>query len=269
MLSVLDFDFSRAPNKDTLSENDRRPGATSMPAQPASTMKWTGAHEFGNKVLTDLPSHGSIVASVIARWAMIETYLGATFAVLIGAKEPAAMSMYLATRSFEVQRDLLQAAVDELMAMKYAQMFKSCLVVINRAAQHRHHFAHWIWGASLDPNLSALLLVDPKNFLKLSAAQTKYWRHNRTKSSIEYAGPVEFMAKAPKLSLEHVFVYRTKELKEALHEVERAYRIAQALRELVSSPTVRKRVIYKWLDSESDIHQQLEKNTPKRRAPRE
>lgn len=39
-----------------------------------------------------------------------------------------------AVRSFETQRDLLQAAVDETMSKRHAALVKATLVVVNRAA---------------------------------------------------------------------------------------------------------------------------------------
>ncbi len=231
-----------------------------MPAQPASHYpKWTGNYIFGNEVLLNLPDHGSLVAAVIAGWSITEAHLGRTLAVLIGAKQPVAMSMYMAARSFDVQRDLLQAAVNEVLPKRYATIFKVAMIVIGRAAAHRHHFAHWIWGASADPALVALLLVEPRNFWSLATAQVRYWNQRRGRKTIERVGPITFAANIPKLSHKHILVYRITDLKEARDQVERAYRIAEALRQFALSNSSRRRQIFHRLSSESDIRQELEK----------
>jgi hypothetical protein len=234
-------------------------GESAMPAQLASTIKWNGNYAFGSDVLTNMADHGAVVAAVIAGWSITETHLGRTFATLVGAKQPVAMSMYAAVRSFEVQRSLLQAAVNEALPERHAALFKAALVVVNRAAQYRHSFAHWVWGASADPSVVALLLVEPKNFWHLTAAQIKYWNNRRGRASIERAGPVAFAAAMPRLHHEHIWIYRLKDLQEARGHIERAFRIADALRQFVASKGPRRRAIYRWIKSEADIREALEK----------
>lgn len=228
-----------------------------MPAQLASNTNWNGNYIFGNEVLVNMPDHGSVVAAVIAGWSITEAHLGRTFASLIGAKQPVAMSMYAAARSFDVQRDLLKAAVDEVLPRRYAKLFKAALVVLNRAAQYRHSFAHWIWGASADPNIVGLLLVEPRHFWNMHVAQIRYWRGRRAK--IERVGPVGLAAGIPKLRHEHIWIYRLKDLHEARSHVERAFRIADAMRQLADSEGERRRTIYRWISSEADIRLALEK----------
>ena len=115
-----------------------------MTAQRASRVKWNGNHIFGNEVLVNMPEHGSIVAATIAGWAITEAHPGRIFGTLIGGRQPVALSMYSVARSFDIQRDLLLAAVDEIMPKRYAALFRAALVVLRRAALHRHRFAHWV-----------------------------------------------------------------------------------------------------------------------------
>jgi hypothetical protein len=109
-----------------------------MPAHLASNIRWSGNYVFGSDVLTNMADHGAVVAAVIAGWSVTEAHLGRTFATLIGAKQPAAMSMYAAARSFEVQRSLLEAAVDDVLSKRYAALFRAAFVVLNRSARYRH-----------------------------------------------------------------------------------------------------------------------------------
>jgi hypothetical protein len=239
-----------------------------MPAQPASNMKWNGNYVLTNNALVNMADHGGIVASVIAGWSLIEANLGRTFAILIGARQPTTMSMYLAMRSFEIQRDLLQVAVAEALPKRYAALFKAALTVLNRTAQHRHHFAHWLWGASADPNVVGLVLVEPRHFWGAAAAQIKFTRSRRGRAAIEEAGHVELAAGLPRLGHEHIFIYRLTDLREVFEQMERAFRVAEALRQLVSSEGDRRRVIYRWLGSEADIRAELEKAKKKLPQPK-
>jgi hypothetical protein len=234
-----------------------------LPAQPASHVKWNGNYFFGSDVLINLPDHGCLVAAVIAGWAATETNLGRMFAELIGAKQPVTLSMYAAARSFEVQRDLLQAAVDEILPKRYATLFKAALVVLNRAAKQRHNFAHWIWGASADPGLQALLLVEPKHFWNLAAEDIRFWKRISKKAPTARENPMPFILNPPKLDHKHIVVYRLKDLREVHEQIEQAFRIADAFRQIVDAKDSRRHAIYKWINSEPQIHSEIAKTKAK------
>ena len=193
-----------------------------MPAQRGSHIKWNGNYSFGNECLIAFPEHGALVAATIAGWAATEAHLGRVFGSLIGAKQPVTMSMYAAVRSFEVQRDIIVAACKELLPIRYAQMAAACMNVIQKASQTRHRFAHCVWGASADPQLIALLLVDPKIFWRLHVDQKRYHNNKRGSGSIERVGPVQFVANMKYLDLDDVWVYTLKDLQEARTSVDRA-----------------------------------------------
>lgn len=224
-----------------------------MPAQPASSYpKWSGNYVFGNDVLVNMPDHGALVAAVIAGWSTTETHLGRMLAALIGAKQPVALSMYSAARSFDVQRDLLKAAVEETMAKRYSTLLNATLPVLNRAAKQRHKFGHWIWGASADPKLTALLLVEPKHFWNLTAAQTRYWKRGAK------ADPISVWLNIPKLDHRHIFVYKLRDLQETREEIERAFSLADAFRQLVDAKGSRRREIWNWIRTQDQIRSESE-----------
>lgn len=225
-----------------------------MNGQPATKVKWNGNYIFGNTQFAAFPEHSAEIAAVIAGWSIVEASLGRAFATLIGAKQPVAMTMYSAARSFEVQRALLEAAVDDVLAPRVALLFKIVLVVIYRAAAHRHRFAHWVWGASTDPDFTALLLVEPKHYWTLTAKQLRYWGRNRSNPDLFF-----FPEDIRNIAREHVLTLRLDDLKRARAEIERAYKLADALREFVGETGARRRAIRKWLEADSEIQKALEK----------
>lgn len=230
-----------------------------MPAQPASHFpEWNGNYVLSNDVLTAYPELGSLVASVISGWSITETNLGWALASLIGAKQPVVMSMYSAARSFEVQRDLLLAAAEAVLPKRYALIFRAGLEVMARSAKHRHRFAHWVWGASSDPDFKALLLVEPKDSWNLAAARIKVWL--RSKDPLPLT--------VPNLPHDKILVYRLDELQETKNDVERAYRVADALRHLAGSTPQRRKVIYRWLCAEADIQTVLKRVKKDRKRSR-
>ena len=229
-----------------------------MTAQLASQRKWNGNYIFGNDVLINMPEYGSHVAAVIAGWSLVEAQLGRTFAALIGAKQPVTMSMYSAVRSFEVQKNLLEAAVNDMLPKRNAIFFRAALTVINRAAIHRHRFAHWIWGASADPALTGLLLVEPKDFWNVTAAQIKYW-NKKGKAHLEAGSSMAFHVGLPKLAHEHIYIYELKDLKDCREQVERALYIADKLRNFANSRRKKRREIYQLLTADDAIYTALKK----------
>jgi hypothetical protein len=241
----------------------------------ATNVRWNGNYIFGSDTLIAQPQLSALVAATIAGWAVTEAHLGRTFAALIGAKHPVTLSMYAAVRSFEVQRDILLAAAREALPPRYAMVFSAALSVLLGAAKHRHQFAHWIWGSSADPGLPALFLVEPKHFWSLDAARIRFDAKHARVAKIDGVPTVTFFANRPQLSRDHIHVYRLKDLEEARHSVERAYRIANALRDLVAPNAPRRRAIHRWLCAEPQIQKALAKvkkdwprSPPKPRAPR-
>jgi hypothetical protein len=221
-----------------------------MPPQPLSKMKAVN-HIFGTDGLAVRPEQATLVARAIAGWAVTETHLGHIFGFLIGASKPATMSMYAAMRSFDVQRTLLQTAAQELLRPRYADMLFAVLIVLGRAATVRHQFAHWIWGSSQDiPD--ALLLAEPKTFWHMRVERIRYWRRIK-----DVDGTV--LLNEPGIDRSTVMVYRTKDLLEVCERMELSYRYAEALYQMISSKTARRRTIYDRLCDVPEIATALQR----------
>jgi hypothetical protein len=231
----------------------------------ASQTKWNGSSEFGNAVLIRFPNITAVAAGILAGWTVTEARLGQMFGTLIGAKQPVTMSMYSAVRSFEVQRDLIKAACTELMPQRYAMLAAACLDVVYKVSGTRHRLAHWVWGMSTDPDLTALLLVEPRSLWRLHVSLTRHWSNPRVRKRLG----ADFLLKSPKLDPEDIWLYTFNDLQGEVAEVDRAYRIVDALIQLVGSDAVRRRAIYRWLCSEADLQSALKKvkkNWPRNRS---
>jgi hypothetical protein len=179
--------------------------------------------------------------------------------------------MYGAVRSFDVQRDMLIAAVREVLPNRYAVLFEASLSVIRRAASDRNKFAHWIWGSSADPELQALLLVEPKHFWQLTVQQINHFKfvEKQTESALS-----AFLM-PPRLDRQNIYVYQLKDLQEAQRRVERAFGIAASLRVLADGDGSLRQSLYRALCREPDIQKAVEdmkKNNPSppkaKRVPR-
>lgn len=237
-------------------------------AQRASNVTWNGTYIFGSEALTTKPEHAMWVAATIAAWAATEQHLGRVFGSLIGAKQPVTMSMYAAVRSPEVQRDIIKTACAELLPKRYAMMAAAGLDALYKVSQPRHHFAHWLWGMSVDPAMDALLLVEPRHFWHLHTAQTRHFR----KTPPPRIGALNFHLRTPRLNHDDIWVYKLSDLKDAHERMDHAFRIAEALNQLVSSSNApRRRAIYQMLSAQPDVQTALravKKNWPKNRPAR-
>jgi hypothetical protein len=239
--------------------------------QPASKVRWNGNHAFGTDMFPGHPNLAIVIVQVIAGWAVIEAHLGRIFAALLQGKQSVAISMYAATNRFEIQRDLLRVCARESLPPRYAKIFDFAVSVVSRAANDRHKFAHWIWGASADPTLNALLLVEPHHFWRNAAHQIRHIQQHKRRGT----DPTLARLSAPKIGHEHMFVYQLKDLEEALLRVERAFQIAEFLRQLVTATGPKRLAIYRVLRQIPEIHQAYLKEQkatlerrPVKRAPR-
>jgi len=205
------------------------------------------------------------VSRAIAGWAITESHLGNAFAELVGPKQTAALSMYAAMRSFELQRAMLEAIVVEKLPKTSARIFCATLAVISRDASIRHKFAHWIWGRSMDIGLSteALLLVEPKHFWRLRTLKIAFAK----KKARNPHGPYGLINR-PWLSSKVIYVWRRDDLIEACRKMETSFARANALNGMLSSKPAARRQIQNQLKNVPEIHSQLRrmyptgKNTP-------
>ena len=221
-----------------------------MCPQPLSRISKSGNYILSNDPLTAVPETGALIARAIAGWAMIEALQGDAFVSLIGGKNPVTMSMYTALTSPELRQKLFQAAATELLPAKYASLLADALTVLERLGQKRHKFAHWLWGRPTDPHLSgALVLVEPKHHWRHLMAAAKHWspRHARKQSFGQR------WATHPRLDPDFIFVYRPQELRQICEEMERGFKQALMLYEMIGAKAPRRRELYTQLYAEPEI----------------
>jgi hypothetical protein len=233
--------------------------------QRASNTKWNGSSDASFNGFAAFPELTARAALIINGWSTIEAHLGRVFGTLIGAKQPATMSMYSAVRSAEVQRDIFKAACTELLPIRYAKLAHACLDVIHRASGTRNRLAHWIWSVSTDPAIEALLLVEPRHLWKVHARQIRHIKNERLRRRI---GAAEFWNRMPVVAADEIWMYTVTDLKREVEAIEYAGRIADGLRLLVDSDVLRRRTIYRWLNAEPDLQKALRDIQKKRSKPK-
>lgn len=213
----------------------------------------SGNYLFGDDVLTQMPELGALVARVIAGWAVTEAELGYLFAELVGAKQPATMTMYSALQSFEIQRSLLERIASERLSKRTNQLFSATLIVVGRSAITRHRFAHWIWGRSTDPKWStkALLLAEPRHFWRLRVQKIIAARKAKG-----FAKIVRF--RTPQgVEPENIYVYQKDDLERESKGMERAAQLAHMLCRIAIAKGDERLTLCNWLKNQSEIQSQL------------
>jgi hypothetical protein len=232
-----------------------------MAPQLASNVKWNGNYWFGGDIITRKPLLAGIVAGVIAEWSLTEAHLGRVFAYMIGAKHPITMTMYESVKSFDVQRDLLQKVAAETLAERNYELLSAALIVLNRRAAVRHRFAHWIWGISADPEVDALLLVEPKHFWRLSIKQYSFHKKVGVVGSAQVSPSLmaTINVHLPKLDHEHIYIYKEQDLLAEAARMRGAMLIADRLRRLVSQKGAPQRGTYRLLYTDADIRTALDR----------
>lgn len=213
-----------------------------MPGQPFSKIRSNGNYAFGTDLLGSRPDLMTLVGIAIAGWSVAQAHLGNTFAALLGAKHPVTMSIYAAFDSFMVQRQILVTAANELLPKRYAAIFRATLKIIEKAAKDRNRLAHWIWGVSVDPEISTkvLLLANPRH---VWATRVKAIRHvKRSKMDIHRAHLTQ-----PRLDPREIEAWTKDDLVRTCRQMEQAWRLANALDQLVDAEPARRRQIYRQL----------------------
>jgi hypothetical protein len=142
------------------------------------------------------------------------------------------------------------------------------LSVLTRSADHRHKFAHCIWGVSQDPKLrDALLLVAPQHFWKMRARRLQHWKRFRNRD-------LHLAARGyPRLDPKMIQVYQKPELEGICQEIEQAFRYANALMNLVDSKPDKRKLVLRLLSEQPPIREVLDKErlrlSEQRKAQRE
>lgn len=229
--------------------------------QPGDKVRWNGNHIFGNDALLANPELASWVSAIIAGWSGTEAHLGRIFATLIGSQHPIALSMYTEVKSFDVQKALLERTAREILPEDDALLLSALLIVIRPISGLRNQFAHWIWGASADPKLNALLLAEPKHFMNLTVEHIKF-RENQINE-----GPHDFVGKFPSLDRKYMWVYRLNDFREAKEKIDRAYRMTEAFRRLIDAEDPIRQELKKVLIGQPDLGRALAKvraNAPRK-----
>jgi hypothetical protein len=222
-----------------------------MAPQPLSTLR-THNHFFGSSALVLRAEQAARIAVAISGWAATEAHLGHLFAALLGAESPLSMEVYAVTRSFDVQRDMIETALRDRLPTQYSDIGFAILTLLHRTATTRHHFAHWIWGSSPDiPD--AVLLAEPKMFWRTRVARLRHWKKAKD------TDPLTSLQTEPQIDRSAVLVYKTRDLDEVINRIELSYQYVEALYQIVVSKTARRRQIYLQLLREHDIRAALEK----------
>jgi hypothetical protein len=212
-------------------------------------------HVFGTDAIHSRPELMALAMRVIAGWAMTEAHLGNIFATLLGSKKFATVEMYAAFDGFSAQRTMLTTAARTVLPKTYFNTFDVVLRVLLRAADHRHKFAHRIWGISQDPKLrESLLLVAPQHFWRMRAQRLRHIKRVMSRDihriNFEY----------PRLDPKTIQVYQKPELVKLCEEVEISFQYAAALLEMVSSKPSIRRQISRWLCNQPPIRQVLDED---------
>lgn len=227
-----------------------------MCPQPLSKFDQTGSYVLTNQGMTRKPMLGALVAEAISSWAMIEAFLGDTFAAMIGARVPVTMEMFTAIQSPELRQIVFIAAAKEVLPKRYVRMAEALLRTFKPLAEHRHKFAHWLWGVSPVANAKledALLLVEPRRHWENMIAAAKHWRPRRAKAR----GFASLWATHPTLNPDFIYVYRESELWRICSQMEVGFRNAEIFGSLVASKPSQRRALYRQLSRDTDIQTAL------------
>ena len=131
---------------------------------------------FDPGALLSQPQLAAYPMTVIARWADIDKTLAELLPLMLKSPDlTVGMAMFQALVSGEAKRAALMAAAAEALRGNADDhnLFLAVLRTIKGSRDRRNEFAHHLWGVARElPD--ALLLVDPKDWVKHSTALQAY-----------------------------------------------------------------------------------------------
>jgi hypothetical protein len=207
-----------------------------MPPQPLSSIRRDARIFTGASSAKARPLLVQLVAHALATSSDIEYHMGSLLATMLGANAPPAIAMFYALTSSTGQADAIGAAAERVLGIgsNELDLFEIVMYQAKNAASHRNRFAHWAW-AYCDELPDALLFIDPEALMAHDIADTRR------------QAPQDGRHLAGSLDRSRIFVYRGKDLNEAIAELgEASYCMAQF--KMILSPSVRAGEAAEWRD---------------------
>lgn len=195
-----------------------------MPPQPLSRVRSQALVFVGATGVTSArPVLVQLAAQAIATWADIENQFGGMLTTMLGANAGPAAAMFNALLSAAAQMAALRAAATSVLgaASREHELFGVVIDEAARAAGHRNRFAHWCW-AHCDELPDALLFVDPEELME----------HDMKRGGTE--APFDGHALLGELDRSRILVYRERDLKAAVADLQEASYSVSHLRYLIA-----------------------------------
>jgi hypothetical protein len=182
---------------------------------------------FGPQALSAAPNLVALPMQVIAIWAAIESMQAQMLARMLKAEVRTGIAMFQALASAEARKAALNAAAQVSLSAEDARLLQAVSKVTKASRDRRNEYAHHIWGVLGQP-VEALLLVDPKDYLRDRVQSIEYQRAMTDWSEKVRAAsgrqeewpPQPTEAPATQLDKSRVMVFRlpdlTKDVKDAL-----------------------------------------------------
>jgi hypothetical protein len=177
-----------------------------MPPQPLSRVRPKAEIFVGaTGAVRNRSNLTQLIARTIAIWSDIEYQIGGMLGTMLGEHAAPSAAMFHALTSSVAQMAVLRAAVEHALSSqpKERDLFDIITKQMNRSANHRNRFVHWVWAHTFDlPNV--LMFIPPEVLLTHDIS-------NRT-----LVAPFDGHALSGEIDRAKIMIYREKDLKEVV-----------------------------------------------------
>ncbi|TIW28763.1 MAG: hypothetical protein E5V63_03890 [Mesorhizobium sp.] len=197
-------------------------------------------YRVGVTALKERPKLAAMIAEVIALGSSIDHQWTMIMSSLSNADPQAIMAMHSTVSNSTVQRQMLLAVAAIKMKPELLNLFKAIDTVLTPCRRLRNEFAHHLWGDSEELQ-DALLLIDPTVWVDFDV----------------YLKTPDAAAQSPNAH-EKIFVYREKDLGEAVQTMKHGLGLVATFRMLSRWPETLRDIKQKQLESDPLVAKALQ-----------
>lgn len=183
-----------------------------MPRQPfLPTYKDYRGYGIGAKLIDQRPDFVAAIGRCLTLWPYVEHQMAMILGILLKADSAASIAVFNVLRSGQTQRDVLAAAASTTLEPARALLFEAVLRVFETTAKERADVAHGHWGV-MDHYEDRVLWVESRQHSPWNALVLLNEDAGRPNTSHEGL-------------LQHLFVWRLRDLEEVYEQIEEMWKI--------------------------------------------
>jgi hypothetical protein len=193
-----------------------------MPRQPLPKNHRKSGYDIASLGMERRPQLASLIGQCLMHWSNIELQMALLLGVLLNATNEAAVAVYLSLRAGRVRQDAINAAANAVLSGEVLELYRAIVDFQRSVEVQRNDLAHGCYGTT-DAIPDGVLWMEAQHVANF---MLDFW--NKIEHSTPTGPPIptsrEEKEKIQELNLNRMFVYREKDIKQLLSDIEALWR---------------------------------------------